>query len=403
MGFTIVELLVVISIIALLVGILVPAVQKARDSAKVTQSKSNIHQVMVALANYATDHNDRNYSAAPDGLASGSRKGMDCDEAIMDYQGPMSGGNTPLGLELGTYGESGGMYAFYMAMFSNGGDESGGVVPYCFDESNSKTFSTTGKVGFGVWRYPNAGQVATYMGGDPLHAGYFAPKDIIPARALEGCDDIPATYCPSTNMASFNSLLSANDGLWTSELLQAPSSYCISPALMYNPAAYQWDMRSGSFPIDPMDISRGFKPPSTDQAKYPGHKTWLMEHNWLQNVDNNECGINWDPMYGSWFQQGDGTWDGCEPEHFNSGRKSEPVTVMIDGSTTMFSVMDAVSDSNRVKADDPYNNQGLWLQSPGGYMGNDGYWAGYATDWAQWSGHTHTMNGIRGQDRLATK
>jgi len=69
-GFTIVELLVVISIIALLVGILVPAVQKARDSAKTTQSKSNIHQVMIALANYSSDHNDRNFSTAPDNLSS---------------------------------------------------------------------------------------------------------------------------------------------------------------------------------------------------------------------------------------------------------------------------------------------------------------------------------------------
>ncbi|MDE1038520.1 MAG: type II secretion system protein, partial [Phycisphaerales bacterium] len=81
-GFTIVELLVVISIIALLVGILVPAVQKARDSAKVTQSKSNMHQVMIALQTYASDHNDRNFTTAPDNLSSGSRQGMDIEGAI---------------------------------------------------------------------------------------------------------------------------------------------------------------------------------------------------------------------------------------------------------------------------------------------------------------------------------
>ena len=79
-GFTIVELLVVISIIALLIGILVPAVQKARDSAKVTQSKSNIHNVTIALQNYALDHGDRNFSTAPDNLSSGVRTGLDIED-----------------------------------------------------------------------------------------------------------------------------------------------------------------------------------------------------------------------------------------------------------------------------------------------------------------------------------
>ncbi len=65
-AFTIVELLVVISIIALLVGILLPAIGKARDSARLRQSSSNLRQLGAAHQIYAAEWDDRQYSLARD-------------------------------------------------------------------------------------------------------------------------------------------------------------------------------------------------------------------------------------------------------------------------------------------------------------------------------------------------
>ena len=55
-GFTLIEMLMVLTVIGIIVGLLLPAIQSARETARRTQCGQHLLQLGIALGNYASTH-----------------------------------------------------------------------------------------------------------------------------------------------------------------------------------------------------------------------------------------------------------------------------------------------------------------------------------------------------------
>ncbi|MHC4991308.1 MAG: type II secretion system protein [Planctomycetota bacterium] len=355
-GFTIVELLVVVSIIALLIGILLPAIGKARDQARLTMSQTNVRQLGQAMATYAAEWNDRQMTVVDDNLA---RYGSDAVAALTNFSSAT--GRTHPGVLAG-YGANNAMWGWW---FGSPGTYGPVLNPINFDGS---------WFGFGWFRSMNVRPFTGYLNGTTHDPVFFAPKDTVVLSYLENCLESPYEFDPC-----YQSSTAGPDG--DGNVIYP--TYVFSPAALYSPSVFRAPPDGGW--QDPYDLDSGLKVPAMSPALYPDMKMHIFEHHWLQQR-RADCNAAF----------GTGTYDGCEPYYFNHSWESVPVSSFFDGHVEGIGVREAEAADSRAAVQ---SGHGLWSRDTG--MGSDGYFIAEGYDFASTSFGILTTNGIRGRDKLA--
>jgi len=352
-AFTIVELLVVVSIIALLIALLLPAVQKGRDKAQVSQSVANLKNLATANELYAGDWNDRQFTACPDdaGVVNGN-----CTQYLAQVACPPQqllgwDGAAMWGYFLGSTGkcaqygwpEACYNWIIYIPMqFGTGPNPGGGNA-------------------FGAFRMPGIKSFHDYVNGRFYDPTLYAPKDEVP-------------------LANIGKYLTASAEFDYDGSNYEDSSYCWSPAAMFAPKVFARDNPTPGFANPNSQMPGAYKSPAVARCKYPSLKTRMIEHNWLQKRP---------PQAASPFFAG-----GKTPWFFNHGYNSEPACLFFDGHIELVGCLRAQQAEQRAG--------NLWSRSTP--LGQNGYYGGQSFDFlVKTSFHILTIDGIEGRDVLGAE
>ena len=366
-GFTIIELLVVVAIIALLVGMLLPAIGKARDTARVNVSKNNLRQIGVALKTYAADWADRQVTYVRDNL--GMYNGNVHEYTTAVYGSGAGGFDAHPPMIVG-WAWVNGEYTGPWGVFVDTANVPG-FQPLNFPDS---PLASSGVVGHGWFRHGiQRKPMHDYLNGrfhDPI---YYAPKDETVLARVEECFEVPGEYAIGVGMGGYGPDACR---YWINY-----TSYCLSVSALYDPQTFAKN-DDGLYWTAPWTTPSGYRVPSFSQVKFPTLKTHVLEFRWLQNrkVPCNNAFL------------------GCEPYYFNHSFQSMPVTLFFDGSVRLMGVMEAMSSDRRAKRQ---SGVGLWSRDTSlqedGYLISDGY------DFADTSYHILTIDGARGRDTTGTQ
>lgn len=376
-AFTIIELLVVVSIISLLIAILLPAIGKAKDGALITQSLGNLNNLCKANFAYAADWADRHFTAIPDdaGLVQGS-----CANYVAQVACPSQ---QLLGFDTG-----GGLWGYWVAgaLCPQGVGQCGNwqvLLPLVWAKpgcggpgSDANPYLNS----FGAHEMMNTKAFNTYINQRYYDKVFFPPKDRV---GLMSCDyglQNEGEYTPNpTNNQSITF-----------------PSYMWSPANMVPPMVHASSTRDcPNAGKQNLAGPGGYRSPLMGMSTFPDQKTLVIEKLWLQNKGkapekNNNCAS---PR--SWL--------------FNEAFNSSPACLFMDGHSQLCGMNTAVNDDKRVSVQNTSNSgmcsagRGLWHR--GTAMGPAGWYtatAGYdpMIDMAPTSFHMLTTDGILGRDIL---
>ncbi|MEI6473980.1 MAG: prepilin-type N-terminal cleavage/methylation domain-containing protein [Planctomycetota bacterium] len=369
-GFTIVELLVVVSIIALLIAILLPAIGKARDSALVTTSLANLRNLSAACGAYGADYSDRQYTAVPDeaGMYGDAITGA-CTAIVATQCIPQM----ILGWDSG-----GGLWGYWVA---------GGPARCAGWPGNCGNFVTYVACDFwgasarweGAWRLTNCKAFNSYVGGKFYDKVFWAPKDKFTLQKIEKYFITPV---------EFN---------YTAGAFETPT-YVWSPAAMWSPDVMAWSRRTGNgtsavFGAKPTKttLPGAFKSPGVGMASYPSLKWRMWEHQWLQNPTRAD--IN--PAFSTptpWF--------------YNESSASAPAMMAFDGHTQVVSIAGIQQDNDLLIAQSAgatgtaVASGALWFGCSGGANGyfNSAAYDMLTTGAGAVNAGVLTTDGINGRD-----